>query len=125
MRLDRGRPEIRSRSYSNRLLIDFFDPNSVRESIEIVATIRNIGPNLNLTSNLYQKKSNLIGNSSILIENQSFWKSTALESESSSIQFGDPNRISLVYAMVQSLTCLVKSYLPQLECLTFFPPKVR
>ena len=72
MRLDRGRPEIRSKSYSNRLSINFFDPNSVRESIKIFATIQNLGPNSNLTSNLYRKKSNLIENSSILIENPSF-----------------------------------------------------
>ena len=37
MRLDRGRPEIRSKSYSNRPLIDFFDPNLPVRSI--VATI--------------------------------------------------------------------------------------
>ena len=33
MRLDRGRPKIRSKSYSNRLLIDFFNPNSALRSI--------------------------------------------------------------------------------------------
>ena len=30
MRLDRGRPEIRSKLYSNRLLIEFFNPNRNR-----------------------------------------------------------------------------------------------
>ena len=59
MRLDRGRLEIQSKSYWNRLLIDFFDPNYVRTCIEIVATIRNLGLNSNLTSNLYRKWSNL------------------------------------------------------------------
>ena len=55
MRLDRGLPKIRSKSYSNHVLIDIFDPNLFLKSIEIVATIRNLGPNLNLTLNLYQK----------------------------------------------------------------------
>ena len=40
MRSNRGWPEIRSKSYSNRLLVDFFDPNLLLKSIEIVATIR-------------------------------------------------------------------------------------
>ena len=39
MRLDWGRPEIRSKSYSNRLLIDFFDPNLMLKCIEMVAMI--------------------------------------------------------------------------------------
>ena len=55
MRLDRGQPKIRSKSYSNRILIDIFDPNLLLKSIEIVATIQNLGPNSNLTLNLYQK----------------------------------------------------------------------
>ena len=33
MRLDRGRPEIQSKSYSNWLLIDFFDPNLARSNL--------------------------------------------------------------------------------------------
>ena len=72
MRLDRGLPKIRSKSYSNRVLIDIFDPNLLLKSIEIVATIRNLGPNLNLTSNLYQKWSNLIKNLSNLIKKVRF-----------------------------------------------------
>ena len=43
MRLDRGRPEIRSKSYSNQLLIDFFDPNSAVQSIVATISIRNPG----------------------------------------------------------------------------------
>ena len=48
MRLDRGRPEIRSKSYSNRLLIDFFDPNLPVRSI--VATI-----SIQIRIQIYQK----------------------------------------------------------------------
>ena len=37
MRLDRGRPEIGSKLYSNQLLIDFFDPNlRVRSIVETI-----------------------------------------------------------------------------------------
>ena len=39
MRLDRPPAKIRSKSYSNWLLIDFCDPNLMLKSIEIVATI--------------------------------------------------------------------------------------
>ena len=62
MRLDRGRPEIRSKSYLNPLLIDFCD------SILIIK---------------------------IRIDVIRRSKSTALESELTTIPFGDPNRISL------------------------------
>ena len=55
MRLDRPPPKYRSKSYSNRLLINFFDPNLLLKSIEIVATIRNLGPNLNLTLKSWSK----------------------------------------------------------------------
>ena len=40
MRLDLGRPEIRSKLYSNRLLIDFFDPNLPVRSIVATISIR-------------------------------------------------------------------------------------
>ena len=40
MRLDRGLPEIRPKSYSNWLLIDFCNSNYVRASIEIFAMIQ-------------------------------------------------------------------------------------
>ena len=72
MRLDLGLPKIQSKSYSNRVLINIFDPNSLLKFIEIVATIGNLGPNSNLTLNLYRKWSNLIENLSNLIEKVKF-----------------------------------------------------
>ena len=59
MRSNRGQTKIRSKSYSNRLLIDFFDPNSAVKSIVATSSIRNLGPNLNLTLNLIENWSNL------------------------------------------------------------------
>ena len=57
MRLDQGRPEIRSKLYSNQLLIDIFDPNSAVQSIVATISIRfwvriqiqisNLSPNSN------------------------------------------------------------------------------
>ena len=50
MRLDRGRPEIRSISYSNRLLIDFCDSNPAVRFTRRDDPIRNLGSNSNLTT---------------------------------------------------------------------------
>ena len=52
MRLDRGRPKIWSKLYSNRLLIDIFDPNLAIRSIVPMISIRNLGSNSKLDSNL-------------------------------------------------------------------------
>ena len=40
MRSNRPPAKIRSKSFSNRLLIDFFNPNLLLKSIKIVATIQ-------------------------------------------------------------------------------------
>ena len=59
MRLDRGRPEIQSKSYSNRLLIDFC--NSIPAVRSIVATIL-----IQIRTEINRKRSIYIKNSSIL-----------------------------------------------------------
>ena len=61
MRLNRGRPEIRSKSYWNRLLIDFFDPNLHVRSI--VATI-----SFRIWTEIYQKRLIYNKNLSILLK---------------------------------------------------------
>ena len=61
MRLDRGRPEIRSISYSNRLLIDFCDSIPAVRFTRRDDPIRDLGPNSNLSSNLMENWSNLVG----------------------------------------------------------------
>ena len=56
MRLDRGRPEIRSKLYSIRLLIDFFDPNLALQSIVATISIQIHTEILILNSIIVQKR---------------------------------------------------------------------
>ena len=52
MRLNRSKSTNRLYSWSNRLLIDFFDPNLAVQSIVATILIQNLGPNSKLDSNL-------------------------------------------------------------------------
>ena len=60
MRFNRVKSTNRLKSDSNRLLIDFFDPNLAVKSIVATILIQNLDPNLNLTSNLIENWSNLV-----------------------------------------------------------------
>ena len=73
MRLDQPPAKIRSKSYSNRLLIEFFDPISAVQSI--VATI------LIQIRNIYIEYSSILfGKSSILSKIGQIWTKTVNKS---------------------------------------------
>ena len=73
MRLDRGRPEIRSKSYCNRLLIDLCDSIPAVRSIVATISIR-IQTKINqIRTEINQKRSIHIENLLNLIENGRKW----------------------------------------------------